>query len=108
MEKEEFLTQNIFDGVKNMNDGFDDEEKLYFSASDFEIILQKIEHFGIGIYTIETRLEKEAFEKENHEQYRKKSTDPKWYNKAFSKLKRNQEGLLYSANYRVSKKLLER
>ena len=108
MEKSEFLTQNIFEGLKNKNDGFDDESNLYYSESDFEVILQRIEHFGIGIYVIKTVLDTKDFESANHEDVKKKATDPKWYNKAFLTFSKRQEGLLYSATYKVSKKLLER
>jgi len=108
MEKSAFLEQNIFIGLKNRNDGFDDSSKQYFSESDFEIILQRIEHFGIGIFTIETRLEGKPFESFNHENFKKKATDPKWFNKVFLTSKKKQNKLLFFATYKVSKKLLER
>ncbi len=108
MEKSEFLAQNIFIGLKNMNDGFDDSSNQYFTESDFELALQRIEHFGIGVFIIETRLDSKQFETFNHETFKKKATDPKWYNKAFMTLQKRQTGLLYFATYKVSKKLLER
>ncbi len=108
MEKSEFLAKNVFKGLKSESIEVNNEEAMYFSEVDFEIILQKVEHFGIGIYTIETRLGKEVFETQNHEKNKKKATDAKWYNKAFMTLRKRQEGLLYSASYKVSQKLLDR
>ena len=47
-------------------------------------------------------------EASSHEDHKKKATDPKWYKKEFVTLKTRQEDLLYSAKYKVSKKLLAR
>ena len=52
MEQAEFLQQHVFSDLKNLNDGFDQEDIHYFSESDFETILERAEHFGIGIYEI--------------------------------------------------------
>ncbi|WP_178988056.1 hypothetical protein [Winogradskyella schleiferi] len=108
MEQTEFLKKKIFTDLKNLNDGFDSESIQYFSETDFEIVLQRVEHFGIGIYGIEPWLNGKLFDVLGHEDYKKKATDPKWYNKAFSDFKKRQEGLAYAATYKVSKKLLER
>lgn len=108
MEQSEFLEKNVFTGLTNINDGFDSENIYYFSETDFEIVLQRAEHFGLSIYAIEPWLNGEMFDVYGHDVYRKKATDPKWYNKAFSEFKKRQEGLAYSATYKVSKKLLER
>lgn len=108
MEKTEFLKKNIFLNLENLNDGFDSESILYFSESDFEIVLERIEKFGIGIYEIEPRLEGDSFDVKLNEDYRKKATDPKWYKKAFSEFKKQQPNLQYSATYKVSDKLLNR
>lgn len=108
MEQAEFLEKNVFRGLTNINDGFDSEEVQYFSEADFEIVLQRVEHFGISVYGIEPWLNGEMFDVYSHDAYRKKATDPRWYNKAFSEIKKRQEGLAYAASYKVSKKLLER
>lgn len=108
MEKTEFLEKNIFLNIENLNDGFEADSKLYFSESDFEIVLERIEKLGIGIYRIESRLEGDCFDVKINEDYRKKATNPKWYKKAFSEFKKRQPNLLYSATYRVSDKLLNR
>lgn len=106
MEQTEFLEKNIYTDLENLNDGLNKETVQYFSESDFEIVLQRVEHFGIGVYSIESWLNGEAFEVAAHEDFKKKATDPKWYKKAFLTFKSRQSGLLYSATYKVSNKLL--
>ncbi len=108
MEQEKFLEQHIFTGLKNINDGFAKDEIQFFSESDFEIVLQRAEHFGLSIYSIEPWIKSEVLEASSHEGHKKKATDPKWYKKEFLTLKMRQEDLLYSAKYKVSKKLLAR
>jgi len=106
MEQENFLEQHIFIGLKNLNDGFGKDGVQFFSEPDFEIILQRAEHFGLSIYIIEPWVEGELLKSSSHEDHKKKATDPKWYNKEFLTLKTIQTGLVYSARYKVSKKLL--
>ena len=108
MEKTEFLEKNIFLNLENLNDEFDTDSLHYFSESDFEIVLERIEKLGIGIHEIRPRLEGEALDSKPNEDYRKKATDPKWYKKAFSEFKKQQPNLQYSATYKVSDKLLNR
>ena len=108
MEQAEFLEQHIFTGLKNLNDEFKQDKIQYFSESDFEIVLQRVEHFGISIYEIESRLNGERHGISAHEEHKKKATDPRWYKKSFLTSKNRQTGLSYSAKYKVSKKLLTR
>ena len=108
MEQEKFLEQHIFKDLKNLNDGFANDKIQFFSESDFKIILQRAEHFGLSIYSIEPWIKSKMLEASSHEDHKKKATDPKWYKKEFVTLKTRQEGLLYSAKYKVSKKLLAR
>lgn len=105
MEQVEFLESHVFKGLKSEADK---SGAHYFSETDFTVVLEKAEHFGIGLYKIETLLKNKAFEVVTHENHKKKATDPKWYNKAFLTLKSKQEGLAYSATYKVSAKLLAR
>ena len=108
MKQTEFLAQHVFIDLKNLNDGFDKETTHYFSESDFQIVLERVEHFGIGVYTIEPWLDGKVFDVASHEDFRKKATDPRWYKKAFLTFKSRQDGLAYSATYKVSNKLLAR
>jgi hypothetical protein len=108
MEQTEFLKQQVFIDLKNLNDGFDEETICYFSETDFEKVLERVQHLGIGIFTIKPRFKDEFLDIAIHEEYRKKATDPKWYTKAFKTLKHVQPGLMFSATYKVSPKLLAR
>ena len=82
MEKLEFLKKNIFQNLENLNEASEIDAIHYFSESDFDIVLERIEKLGIGIYRIEPRLEGDLFEVKINEDYRKKATDAKWYKKA--------------------------
>lgn len=108
MEQSEFLEKHVFIDLENLNDGFDEASKHHFSQTDFETVLERSEYFGIGIYTVEARLSGEPFETSSHEAFKKKATNPAWYKKAFLTLTHRQTGLLYSATYKVSGKLLAR
>jgi hypothetical protein len=108
MQQTQFLEQHIFTGLKNLNDGFAEKGIQFFSESDFEIVLQRAEHFGLSIYSIEPWIDNKFQEVTIHEDHKKKATDPRWYKKEFLTLKISQAGLFYSAKYKVSKKLLAR
>ncbi|WP_343748634.1 hypothetical protein [Fluviicola sp.] len=108
MEQIEFLDKKVFKGLEKLNDGFEGESVPFFSESDFEIVLERAEYFGIGIYGIEPWLDGELYDVITHENLKKKATDPQWYKKAFQTFKSRQPGLLYSATYKVSPKLLAR
>lgn len=108
MEQTEFLEQNIFTDLKNLNEGSDKETVHQFSESDFATVLERSEYFGVGIYTIETKLNGEPHTLASHESFKKKATDSRWYNGAFMGIKTRQSDLTYSATYKVSNKLLNR
>ena len=108
MEQEKFLEQHIFTGLKNLNDGFGKDEIQFFSETDFEIVLQRVEHFGIGVFGIDPWLDGKEHLPATHEEYKKKATDPKWYKKAFLTLRMRTPGMDYSARYKVSNRLLAR
>ncbi|WP_299275901.1 hypothetical protein [uncultured Psychroserpens sp.] len=107
-EKEyEFLKKNIFNGLKNLNDGFDAESIYYFSESDFEIVLNRIEKNGIAIYGIEPWFDGDYYGVKVAEEYNSLATNPNWYRKAFSEFKKSGKGLMYAASYGVPKELFE-
>ncbi|HAS36009.1 MAG TPA: hypothetical protein DCS15_05945 [Flavobacteriales bacterium] len=108
MEKSEFLEQHVFNELKKVKTGVESVEAQSFSESDFEIILKRIEHFGIGAYKIEAWQEDKVVDTSSHEDFKKKVTDSSWYKKAFLTLKTRQAGLSYSASYKISPKLLAR
>ncbi len=106
MTEAEFLEKKVFVDLKNVNDGFDDTNKQHFSEWDFEIVLQRAEYFGLGIYTVEAWLNGEIQDIADHERFRKKATDSTWYRKALLTFKTQQSGLTFAATYKVSPKLL--
>ncbi|SRX55283.1 hypothetical protein [Aequorivita sp. CIP111184] len=106
MEQTEFLEKNIFTDLKNLNDESEKDTVQIFSESEFETVLERVEHFGIGVYKIESWHNGETSEVAAHDDFKKKATDPKWYKKAFLTFKSRQPGLSYSATYKVSNKLL--
>ncbi len=108
MTQSEYLEKHVFTDLKNLNDGFDDASTFYFSEAEFETVLQRTEHLGIGLYKINPYFEDKEYQETTHEDHKKKATDPRWYKKAFLTLKMGQEGLIYSATYKVSKRLLAR
>ena len=99
--KIEYLNINVFYNLKNRNNGFDAESIYYFSQSDFEIIINRIEKLGIGILGIEPWLNGEFYDIKVVEDYGGASTDSEWYRKAFEELKKENENLLYAASYEI-------
>jgi hypothetical protein len=108
MDQTKFLELHIFTDLKNLNDEQDEKSPYLFSEPDFEIVLKRSEHFGIGVYKIEAWLGEKLYDTATHEDFKKKTTNPKWYKKAFQTLKMRRDELSYSATYKVSKRLLAR
>ncbi|WP_244140818.1 hypothetical protein [Kaistella flava (ex Peng et al. 2021)] len=106
MKKMEFLKINVFTGLKNLNSGFDSESIYYFSESDFEIVLDRVEKLGIGIMGIEPWLDEDFYGVKVFEDFNMEATDPKWYRKAFTEFKKDKKNLIYAASYQVPEKLL--
>ena len=100
-KKRDYLNTNVFYNLKNMNDGFDSESIYYFSQSDFEIVLNRIEKLGIGINGIESWFNKDFYDVKSVEDYGGITTDSKWYRKAFEDFKKENENLLYAASYDI-------
>jgi len=108
MKQSEFLEKHIFTDLTNVNDGFDNEDIYHFSEEEFETVLQRAEHFGLGIYQISPWRNGSFYAVANHVEMKKKATDPRWYKKAFLTFKTAQPGMTYAATYKVSNKLLAR
>ena len=101
----EYLKANVFKGLKNLNDGFDSESIYYFSESDFETVLDRVEKNGIAIFGIEPWLNGEFYDVLSFEDYKTAANDPLWYRNAFTEFKNREKNLIYSASYQVPKKL---
>ena len=101
----QYMKKNIFNGLDNLNDGFDSESIYYFSESDFEIVLDRVEKNGIAIFGIEPWLNGDFYDVLSFEDYKTVANDSKWYRKAFTEFKSRGKNLMYSASYQVPKKL---
>lgn len=106
MDEQEYLEKNIFFGLKNLNDGFDAESIQYFSQTDFEMVLSRIEKYGVGILGIEPWKNGEFFDAVGYEDFTKNPSDPNWYKKAFKGFVELGQNLQYAATYCVPKELL--
>ena len=108
MEKSEFLEQQVFAGLSPKNDGSETDTAYQFSEADFETVLDRAEHYGLGIYTIESFFKGTPYATTTHEDLKKRATDHRWFKRAFLTSKIKQAGLTYAATYKVSPKLLAR
>ena len=101
-EKELFLQEHIYKGLKNLNTGFDAPCIYYFSAEDFKILLERAKKLELLIYGIEPWKDNDYYDCLVCENYKMHASNPKWYNAAFTEfLNRNEEGLMYAASYGI-------
>ncbi len=100
-QKISWLNKNIFTGLHNLNNGFDTSSIHYFSEEQFEIVLQRVERYGIGIYGIEPWYRGEFFDVLTCEKYGGDHSNPAWYYQAFEEFKQQNMELQYSASYHV-------
>lgn len=103
-EKTQFLDEHVFCNLENQNNGFDSKLIKYFSTSDFEIVLSRIEKLGIGILGIESWLNGEFYDVRTPDDYNATSFDSRWYKNAFLEFKESDKEFLYSASYELPKK----
>lgn len=109
MTKKEFLDRYIFDGLTDLNDGFDIDDINYFSKKEFEVLLNRAEVYGLDIYGIELWKDREYYDTKNFEFHYTNITDaadPLWYKHAFNELVTEEGNLQFSASYGISKALL--
>lgn len=102
----QYLRANVFNGLENLNNGFDAESIHYFSEPQFEIVLDRIEKKGIGVYGIEPWINGSFYDVLGFEDFNTTPSDPKWYRKAFAEFKKSGKNLMYAASYEIPKKLL--
>ena len=104
-EELKWLKKFLFAGLQNRNDGFDSELIHYFSAEDFQVLLDRAEFFGIGITGIEPWLEQQCYDVATAEEYDASPSDSGWYRSAFANFRRLNGALLYAATYDLSRYL---
>lgn len=101
-----FLEQHVFYDLNNLNDGFDVETIRYFSKSDFEKVLKRVEFFGLEIYGLEPWPDKEFAGVRLFEEYEMCPNDPEWYWSAFREFVNEGVDSYFSASYGVPKKIM--
>jgi hypothetical protein len=107
-EKEvKYLEKHVFAGLTNLNTGFDSPTILYFSESDFEKVIDRVESLGLGIYGIEPWQNGEYFGVVIVEDSGMDPTNPKWYRAAFKQFRDMNEDLQYSATYFIPDSILK-
>ena len=104
--KSNFLDKNIFCGLTNMNNGFDVLTIKYFSEPDFEIILDRVKEFKLGIFGIEPWLNGNMYDMLSSDDYGLDSKDSNWYKDAFQKFISTKLPLVYAATYDIPKSVL--
>ena len=105
-KKHLFLVKNVYHGLKDLNTGFDSSYIKYFSQSDFEIILDRIEELGITLSGLEPWLNGDYYDVQIRENHIEEFGD-KWYRQFFEKYKLERKDLQYSASYYVPKELFK-
>jgi hypothetical protein len=106
MTKEQYLYNYVFQGLTNLNTGFDAEGIKYFSEKDFEIVLDRVKKLGLGIKGIEPWKNGAYYGVEVYEDYTKDPTDSNWYMKSFERFKKRGDTLQYAATYFIPDKFL--
>ena len=101
IRKKQFMDEQVFSGLTNLNTGFDTSSIKYFSAEDFKIVLQRCEKLGLGIYEIEPWKNGSFYDVKTYKSYSDSPIDPKWYNKAFESFLSQGKDLQYAASYYV-------
>lgn len=102
-----FLDQHIFYDLTDLNSGFDVDVIKYFSKSDFEKVMDRIQHFDISIYGIEPWPNGEFGGVKIYEEYNAEPNDPNWYRSAFKDFIKEGINDYFSASYGVPKKILK-
>jgi len=100
-----FLDKHVFCGLTDLNNGFDEKGFRYFTASDFEIVLNRAKALGLDIYGIESWIDGTFFGIAIPENEDADYSDPAWYMKAFEAFKSEGFNLLYGATFGVSEEI---
>jgi len=97
MTKHEFLDEYIFKGLKNLNNGFDVEAIKYFSLKDFEVVLSRVEKYGLLIHGIEPWKDGDFYDCWIQEHY----NNDTWYKDVFQHCLDTKLDVDYSASYGI-------
>ncbi|WP_066800705.1 hypothetical protein [Moraxella oblonga] len=93
------IASYLFEGLTNLNDGFDSPNIFYVCQDDFEIVLNRAEQKNINIWGIEPWLDGEFYGVAIYEDYGLSANDPNWYRQAFEKFKKENSHLQYAITF---------
>lgn len=102
-----YLDKKVFYGLTDLNNGFDAPSIKYFSAADFETVLNRVKEQGLGIIGIEPWKNGEFYDAVSYEEFTDHPADPGWYLMAFKSFRKRNENLQYSVSYFVPGELLD-
>lgn len=103
--QEQFLTQILFSNLKYEEKG----DSIYvFKALDFKELIERCRTNGVGAYKMLVWKDNEVLKITTHDDFNKKATDVRWLKTAFFKYFYEDKSFDYSAEFKVSEKLLER
>lgn len=98
MTEREFLEHNVFQGIKNMNTGYDNDTIWHFSSQDFETVLARSEEFDIKILGIECWEKEEEKHTKFYEDY--KELD-RWHRQAYRELVETHSPCIFTATFDI-------
>jgi hypothetical protein len=104
--EQNFLSEYVFVGLSNLNDGFDTKQIKYFSYKDFMLVIDRCEKLNICIYGIEPWLNGEFYDVKSNDDFGLQVCDSKWYRLAMLEFEKEGHSLQYAASYNVPKELL--
>lgn len=104
IRKHNYLNKHIFNGLNNLNDGFDSLSISHFAEKDFFAVLERCRDNSVGIYGIEVwQKDEKVFDHViTFEDYGTFPKDDNWYFGAFDKLRSSGKDYIYSASYYVA------
>ena len=105
MTTEEFFVNLVF---KDLDYTRKEDDVFLFKGDAFKEMIERCAQNGIGIYKILVWNKEEVEHILSHEQFLKKATDLRWAKTAFFKHIRENADYQFSANFKISEKLLER
>lgn len=103
--QEQFLTDILFSDLKYEVKG----DGIYvFAALDFKDLIERCRTNGVGAYKMLVWKDDEVLKITTHDDFNKKATDVRWLKTAFFKYFYEDKTCNFSAEFKVSEKLLER
>ena len=103
--QEQFLTEILFADLDYEVKG----EGIYvFKALDFKELIVRCGNNGVGAYKMLVWKDDEVLRITTHDDFNKKATDVRWLKTAFYKFFYEDKTCNFSAEFKISEKLLER